>query len=71
MAQKDLFKRGECIYYTPVFGTSDIPPQDVKARIDWTNAPKRLNTFFFGIEVLKLIQVNNSGGKPLKPSKNN
>lgn len=57
MKESDLFVRGESIFYTPVIGTTDLPPQDVKARIEWSNTPDRLKTFFFGPEVIKLKKI--------------
>lgn len=71
MTKNDLFIRGESKFFTPIIGTSDIPPKDVKARIDWSNTTKRLNTFFFGSEVLKLIVIKYHEILQVKPTNKN
>ena len=63
------FKRGQVEFHTPVIGTSDLPPQDVISRIEWSNTPDRLNTFFFGPGVLKLIRATDQGEVQLEPNK--
>jgi hypothetical protein len=70
MKDKKLFEKGEFTFHTPILGTSDLPSKKVKDRIEWSNTPKMLNTFFFRKEIIKLIRAKKNINVKLEPNTN-
>ncbi len=67
MKSKIYFTKGEYSFHTPLIGTTDLPPSELRSRIEWSNTPERLKTFFFGDEVLLLKAIKDKKIENIEP----